>query len=63
MFVSLLVALIILGVIAYFVTTIVPLEGNVLKVIQFVILLIAILLVTDAFGFTHFGMLSSFPIR
>lgn len=59
MFITLLVFLIILGIVAYLIGLI-PMDIAMLQIIRTVIILIAILGVTDALGITRFGVLAHF---
>lgn len=57
MLVSLIIFLIVLGVVAYFISLI-PMDGTILQVIRVLIILIAIFAVLDAIGITHTGLLN-----
>lgn len=59
MFISLLVFLVILGLVAWLVGLI-PMEATISQVVRVVFILIAVLAVFDSLGVTHFGVLQSF---
>lgn len=59
MFISLIIFLVVLGIIAYLVGLI-PMDVTIAQVIRVVFIIIAIFAVLDAIGFTHLGLLNSF---
>lgn len=61
MFIALIIFLVILGIVALLIQKI-PMEANILSIINIVFVLIAVFAVLDAIGVTHFGILSSIPV-
>lgn len=62
MFIALIVFLVILGIVALLVNKI-PMQANILEIVNIVFVLIAVLAVLDAIGITHFGILNFIPLH